>query len=44
MIKVLYSKCKEAMISVLPVTLIVLILHLTPLIALSNRELIIFLI
>ena len=32
------------MISVLPVTLIVLILHLTPLIALSNRELIIFLI
>ena len=44
MIKVLFSKCKEAMISVLPVTLIVLILHLTPLIALSNRELIIFLI
>jgi len=32
------------MISVLPVTLIVLILHLTPLIALSNSELIIFLI
>jgi len=44
LIKVLLSKCKEAMISVLPVTLIVLILHLTPLIALSNRELIIFLI
>ena len=44
MLKVLFAKCKEAMISVLPVTLIVVILHMTPLIALSNRELIIFLI
>ena len=44
MLKVLLSKCKEALISVLPVTLIVVILHMTPLIALSNRELVIFLI
>ena len=44
MLKVLLSKCKEALVSVLPVTLIVVILHLTPLISLSNRELTIFLI
>ena len=44
MLKVLLSKCKEALISVLPVTLIVVILHMTPLIRLSNRELVIFLI
>ena len=44
MLKVLLSKCKEALISVLPVTLIVVILHMTPLIALTNHELNIFLI
>ena len=44
MLKVLLSKCKEALISVLPVTLIVVILHMTPLISLSDRELIIFLV
>ena len=44
MLKVLLSKCKEALISVLPVTLIVVILHLTPLIRLTDRELVIFLI
>ena len=44
MLKVLLAKCKEALISVLPVTLIVVILHLTPLITLTDRELVIFLI
>lgn len=44
MLKVLLSKCKEAFISVLPVTLIVVILHMTPLISLSNYELTVFLI
>lgn len=44
MLKVLLSKCKEALISVLPVTLIVVILHMTPLIALTNHELTVFLI
>lgn len=44
MLKVLLSKCKEALISVLPVTLIVVILHMTPLIRLTDRELVIFLI
>jgi len=44
LLKVLLAKCKEALISVLPVTLIVVILHLTPLITLTDRELVIFLI
>ena len=44
MLKVLLSKCKEALISVLPVTLIVVILHMTPLIRLTDRDLVIFLI
>ncbi len=44
MLKILLEKCKEALISVAPVSLIVLILHVTPLISLSDRELIIFLI
>jgi hypothetical protein len=44
LIKVLLSKCKEALISVLPVTLIVVILHMTPMIRLTDRELVIFLI
>ena len=43
MLKVLLSKCKEALISVLPVTLIVVILHMTPLISLTNHELMVFL-
>ena len=44
MLKVLLSKCKEALVSVLPVTLIVVILHMTPLISLTDRELLTFLI
>lgn len=44
MLKVLLSKCKEALVSVLPVTLIVVILHMTPLISLTNHELTVFLI
>ena len=40
--KVLFSKVKEALISVLPVTLIVILLDLTPLIHLSLREVLIF--
>lgn len=44
MLKILLSKCKEALVSVLPVTLIVVILHMTPLISLTNYELAVFLI
>ncbi len=44
MLKVLLEKCKEALVSVLPVTLIVVILHMTPLISLTNHELTVFLI
>ena len=40
--RLLWSKIKEALISVLPVTLIVIILNLTPLIDLSLREVLIF--
>ncbi len=40
--RLLLSKIKEALISVLPVTLIVIILNLTPLISLSLREILIF--
>ncbi len=43
MLKILLQKCKEAMISVLPVTVIVLVLNLTPLIALSALEITVFL-
>ena len=43
MLKVLLSKCKEAMTSVLPVCLIVVVLHMTPLISLTNHELSVFL-
>ena len=44
MLKILLHKCKEALISVFPVTLIVLLLHFTPLIALTTKELIVFLV
>ena len=44
MLKILFSKCKEALISVLPVTLIVILLNLTPLIELSAHETTVFLI
>ena len=40
--ELLYSKIKEALISVLPVTLIVMILNLTPLVNLSSGEMIVF--
>ena len=40
----LLKKISEALISVLPITLIVIILHFTPLLNLSNDELIIFII
>ena len=40
--KVLFSKVKEALVSVMPVTLIVILLNLTPLIHLSLREVLIF--
>ena len=43
MLKILLLKCKEAMISVLPVTAIVLLLNLTPLVALSPLEIGVFL-
>ena len=35
-------KLKEALISVLPVTLIVILLNLTPLVDFSSREIIVF--
>lgn len=44
MLKILLSKCKEALVSVLPVTLIVVILHMTPLIRLTDYELAVFLV
>ncbi len=40
---VLFKKFKEALISVLPVTVIVFILNLTPLLELETRELLVFL-
>ena len=40
--KLLFSKIREALISVLPVTLIVMILNCTPLLHLGGRELIMF--
>ena len=42
--KILMSKIKEALLSVLPVTLIVLIISFTPLVGLSTRETVIFVI
>ena len=42
MLKILFSKLKEAAISVLPVTLIVLLLSFTPLLSLSLVELVAF--
>lgn len=42
--KILMSKIKEALLSVLPVTLIVLIISFTPLVNLSSRETVIFII
>ena len=40
----LLAKIKEALISVLPVTLIVIILNFTPLVNFSDKEIIVFLI
>ncbi len=42
--RLLWNKIKEALISVLPVTFIVLILYFTPLVSLTNYELVVFLI
>ena len=42
-VQLLWHKIKEALVSVLPVTVIVVILHFTPWIQLTNMELIIFL-
>ena len=44
MLKILLHKCKEALISVFPVTFIVLLLDMMPLISLTARELIAFLV
>jgi len=43
-LKILFLKCKEAMISVLPVTAIVLLLNVTPLVSLTPLEITVFLI
>ena len=42
--KILFSKLKESLISVLPVTLIVLIISFTPLVDLSVQEMLAFVI
>ena len=42
MLKMLFSKLKEAFFSVLPITLIVIILNFTPLVNLDTKETIIF--
>lgn len=44
MLKVLFTKMKESLISVLPVALIVVILNFTPLVNLSGEEIAVFLI
>lgn len=44
MLRVFYIKIKESALSVLPVTLIVLLLHFTPLVRFSLREITVFLI
>ncbi|MBR2312627.1 MAG: DUF1538 family protein, partial [Clostridia bacterium] len=43
MLKILLLKCKEAMISVMPVTVIVLLLNLTPLVTVTALEMTVFL-
>ena len=40
--KQLFEKIKEALVSVLPVTLIVIVLNLTPLVDFSSKEIIVF--
>ncbi len=40
--KILFSKLKEALLSVLPITLIVLIISFTPLVSLSVTEIVVF--
>lgn len=42
MAKTLLAKLKEALISVLPITFIVLILYFTPLVDLTKTELVVF--
>ena len=44
MSKVLFEKIKESLISVLPVTAIVFLLNLTPLVDFSSFEIVVFLI
>ncbi|MDE7105760.1 MAG: DUF1538 domain-containing protein [Anaeroplasmataceae bacterium] len=44
MLKLLWVKIKEALMSVLPVTVIVMILYFTPLVSLTNYELIVFIV
>jgi len=43
MLKTLLHKCREALVSVLPVTLIVLVLYVTPFVTLTALELCVFL-
>ena len=42
--KVFYGKLKESLISVLPVALLVTVLNFTPLISLTAREIVVFII
>ena len=42
MLKALFTKLKEAAVSVLPVALIVLVLSFTPLVTFSAKEIIVF--
>ena len=42
MYRQLWGKLKEALVSVLPVTLIVILLNFTPLVDFSSKEIIVF--
>ncbi len=44
MLKLLWGKIKEALVSVLPITIIVILLYFTPLVSLTNYELIVFIV
>ena len=44
MLKILYTKLKEALVSVLPVTAIVFLLNLTPIVNFSGREIAVFIV
>ena len=44
LVKALFAKIREALVSVLPVSLIVAVLYFSPLVSLTDTELIVFLV